>query len=428
MKSLKELREMLAALLEKMAALHESAEKENRSFTEAENTEWKGLAEQRESLKVRIKRAEELDADKKAAAKIAYKKDSEETKIKKRYSFLKAIRSQLPNEKLTGLELEMHQEAEKEVREAGETLKGVGVPKMFFKPMHKRDLEVATATAGGNTVATELGPMIDALRPRMRVMELGAQVLSNLTGNFSYTKLTGLSTATWATEKASATETTPTTGTVAMTPKRLAAYTEYTMQLLRQSSVDVEMLVRTELEQAVQKAVDLAAINGSGSGAEPTGILQATDIGTVAIATDGGAPTRTHLVNLIGEIANDNADIDTLAYLTTPGVKTKLMNTLLDSGSGRFVWEMPNELLGYRAAISTQVPSDLTKGAGTNLHAIILGVWNQLIIASWAGLDIIVNPYTLAKTGKIEVVTNSFWDIGIRHDESFSVVVDADVS
>jgi len=81
--------------------------------------------------------------------------------------------------------------------------------------------------------------------------------------------------------------------------------------------------------------------------------------------------------------------------------------------------------MGYKAGVSTQVPSDLTKGTGTALSAIIFGNWNDLMIGQWGGLDIVVDPYTLATTNMLRVVANSWWDVALRHPESFAAMVDA---
>ena len=49
--------------------------------------------------------------------------------------------------------------------------------------------------------------------------------------------------------------------------------------------------------QQVASAIDTVGINGGGSN-EPTGILQTSGIGSVAIGTNGGAPTGPLLTTL----------------------------------------------------------------------------------------------------------------------------------
>ena len=81
---------------------------------------------------------------------------------------------------------------------------------------------------------------------------------------------------------------------------------------------------------------------------------------------------------------------------------------------------------GYAAMASNQIPSNLTKGTGSSLSAIIFGNFSDLIVGSWGpGIELLVNPYSKDKEGVIRIVGFSFVDVGIRHPESFCRVVDA---
>ena len=92
-----------------------------------------------------------------------------------------------------------------------------------------------------------------------------------------------------------------------------------------------------------------------------------------------------------------------------------------------FIWDGRNSNInGYRAEVSTQVPSTLTKGSTSGTcHAIIMGNFADLVIANWGMVDILVNPYTKAKEGLVELVVNSYWDIGVKHASSFAAIKDA---
>ncbi|BCV06846.1 MAG: hypothetical protein CM15mV144_400 [Caudoviricetes sp.] len=54
-------------------------------------------------------------------------------------------------------------------------------------------------------------------------------------------------------------------GSVTMSPKTLGAFTDVTRQLMIQSSLDVENLIRDDLAQSMAIAIDNAALEGSGS-------------------------------------------------------------------------------------------------------------------------------------------------------------------
>lgn len=347
----------------------------------------------------------------------------EKEKIAKRYSMTEAIRQQMRG-KFSGVIAEMHEEATTETRQFGKSIEGVGVPS-FLVDVQKRDLTVGTATQIGNTVATQVGALIPYLQPRLKVMELGATMLTGLTSNVTIPRNNAIGAAAWEGETDENAETNLTTDTISLTPNRLGAFMEYSKQLLLQSSVSVDNLVRADLQRSIAIALDLAAINGSGAGNQPTGILNTAGIGNVAMGTNGAVPTRAKLVDLITELAVDNADMGNLAFLTTPGIRGKLQQTLLDAGSGRFVWEQSNSLLGYRAEVSTQVPSDLTKGSSTDCHAVIYGNWSELLVAQWGGLDLLADPYTQGTKAMVRVIVNSWWDTALRHAQSFAAIKDA---
>lgn len=352
--------------------------------------------------------------------------ETPESKASKQYSLLRAISLTSRGKQLDGIEAEMHQEAQKEIRDAGLTMEGnLQVPSMVFK----RDLTAGTTTAGGHTIATDLGDLIPILDPKLQTETLGATVLRGLTGDLKFPRGNADATATWEGENDANAETSPTFDQITLSPNRVGAFTDLSKQLLVQSSIDVENYVRNRLNFAVRKAVDSAAINGSGSGNVPEGILNVTGIGDVAGGTNGAVPTWANIVGLETEVAVDDADMGRLAYLLTPGVRGLLKSTVLDAGSGQFIWgQGSTELNGYTAAVSTQVPSALTKGTSNDCHAIVFGNWAELLIGQWAGIDLVVDPYTSSKNALVTLVVNSWWDIAVKHPESFAAMLDAKLS
>ena len=151
-------------------------------------------------------------------------------------------------------------------------------------------------------------------------------------------------------------------------------------------------------------------------------------IGSVVGGTNGAVPTWAHITQLEREVAIDNADVGSLAYLTNPKVRYKLKNTLFTATYGdRFLWgESPTQPLnGYRAEVTNQVSSALTKGSASGTcSAIFFGNWADLIIGFWSGLDILVDPYSLSTTGSHRIVAFQDVDVAVRHAESFAAMLD----
>jgi HK97 family phage major capsid protein len=298
----------------------------------------------------------------------------------------------------------------------------------FFLPTDvQRDLTVGTNTAGGHTVSTDLmsGSFIDMLRNKMTVMDLGTTMMTDLNGNVAIPRQTGGATAYWVAESGAVTESAAAFDQVTMSPNTVGAFSDLSRKLLLQSSIDIEAFVRNDLATTLAIEIDRAAIHGSGSSNQPTGILATSGIGDVAGGTNGAAPDWADIVNLEKAVAVDNADLGALNYLTNAKVRGKLLQTEKASNTAQYVWADNNTLRGYNAAVSNQVSSTLTKGNQSLSSAIIFGNFNDLLIGMWGGLDIAVDTSTGSASGTVRIVALQDVDIAVRHAESFAAMKDA---
>ncbi len=293
--------------------------------------------------------------------------------------------------------------------------------------VQKRDLNVTTATAGGNLVATNLmaGNFIDLLRNAMVIDGLGAQFLTGLVGKIAIPKQSGGATAYWVAESGAPTESQQTIAQVTMQAKTVGAFTDISRQLLKQSSVDVEGFVQRDLAAVLGLAIQQAAISGTGQNNQPSGLLTLITP-SVAGGTDGAAPTWANIIELETDVSVANADVGSMGYLTNAKVRGKLKGTTKANNQNGFVFEQGDmPLNGYRAGITNAVPSNLTKGSGTDLSAILFGNFADLLIGMWGGLDLTVDPYSGSTSGTVRVVALQDVDVAIRHAESFATMVDA---
>jgi HK97 family phage major capsid protein len=430
MKRSDELRDLKAQKVTTMRSVADGAK--GRQLTAEERTNYDSLKKEIEALNQEIEDAAFLENEERHSAETQRTQtrtstsggeEGEMKRISTQYSLLRAINRASTGKPLDGLEGEMHQQAENEARAIGLMTSGnVQIPGMI-----RRDMTAGTTTAGGHTVPTDLGALIPILEPKLMVEAMGATMLTGLTGNLDLPRNDADAVATWEGENDSNAETSPTFDKINLSPKRLGAFTDISKQLMVQSSISVENFIRQRLNFAVKKAVDGAAINGSGSAPIPRGILNVVGIGDVAGGTNGATPDWADIVDLESQLTIDNADLGRLGYLTTPGVRGYLKKTLLDAGSGQFIWPVNStEINGYNIMTSTQVPSTLTKGSASGIcHAIIFGNWADLIVAQWGGYDLVVDPYTGSKNALVTLVVNSWWDTAVRHPESFAAMKDA---
>ena len=251
--------------------------------------------------------------------------------------------------------------------------------------------------------------------------------MTGLKGDVSIPKLSGVASAGFVAENNAVSEQNQTFGELSMVPRTLGVMTDISRKLMLQSDPSAEAIVRNDLLNAVAAKIEDVAIEGDGSN-EPTGITKTSGIGSVAIGTNGGAPTWASVVNLVKEVEQDNAAIsDSMGYLTNSKVKAKLAGTAkVGSSDSVMILNDPwNSLYGYPLGVTNHVPSDLTKGSTSGTcSAMIFGDFSQVIIGFWSAPDVLIDPYTNSSKGATRVVVFQDLDVGIRHAQSFAACLD----
>jgi HK97 family phage major capsid protein len=195
-----------------------------------------------------------------------------------------------------------------------------------------------------------------------------------------------------------------------MSPKTVAAYSEVTRKLLNQSSMDVEAMIRYDLAVQLALTIDKAGFYGIGSDHQPLGLANQTGINAQAFATPG-APTYAELVNMETQIALQNADVDSMVYIGNAGLRGKLKTTLKfpTSASDATIWEPGNTVNGYKTDITNQIASG----------DVFFGNFADLLIGMWGGLEMMVDPYSGSKKGRVRIVCFQDVDVAVRRTASF---------
>ena len=335
------------------------------------------------------------------------------------FNILRYLQNEMNNKDHEGPELAMRQFADSEARAAGAEITGIPLP------MGAVQRAITAGGDGAKWIETLNGGFVEALRDKLSLAGLGAHVLGNLTGEFQLPVVVG-GAASFLAETATSGDSGAGTDNVTMKPKRVSGTTEVSVQFMKQTSPDASRMFSNDLMQAIASAVNKAGVRGGG-GLEPTGIINTTGVGVVAIGTNAGVPTLKTMVDLEEKVASADAEEGALCYLTSPKGRAKLKTSSTDAGSGIMVWGKDNTVNGYKAASSNHVPSDLTKGTHTDadLSAIIYGNFNDVVIGQWGVLDLIMDPFSKKKEGKVEITANAYFDVAVRRPASFAVCKDA---
>lgn len=288
-----------------------------------------------------------------------------------------------------------------------------------------RALEQGVFAGAGALVTEEFlaGSFIELLRNKTLLTQLGVGTMSGLVGNVAIPRQSGAATAYWLAEGQALTATAQTFAQVGATPKRLAAQTAYSKQLLAQASLDAEALVRDDHVRIIAIAKDLAGIAGTG-GAQPLGILNgptvAADGNKVGTVTFGTTATRANLLTFMSTIQSANADLGTMQWLTNPTVRAKWQSTVQVANYPVYLTNDEGMTIGYPTNITNQIGT-----TGGNANRAIFGAWGQAMFCDWAGMDVVVDPYTRAANNEVVVTVNMFTDFVVRHWPSFCISTDS---
>jgi HK97 family phage major capsid protein len=417
MSRLFQLKENRASRIDALKAIASRAETERRDLSETEQREFDAGRVELDRLDREVRNAEFLaEADRRADAEpITGGRDSLQD-LESRYRVGKALAEFADSGRLTGAEGEF--QAEHRTGRAG----AITMPTSLF--LGSRETRAITTDApaggpGGMLVGTTMGAMSDRLRPALAVESMGATVISGLTSGLELPKLKSSGTAGWIAEHTNANRTDPTFAKTQMGPKTVAAEYEMSRKMMIQAAA-LESILRADIGWLLAQAVDGASIKGGGAN-EPTGILSTVGVTTVALGTNGGPLALDAIADLIGAI--DDANATATGFLTNSKVKRAAMK-LKDAQQRPY--GVPAVFANSPVTFSNQVPSNLTKGTGTNLSAILYGNWSDLVIGYWSSVDILLNPYHGDVASKGGALLHAFLDadIALRNGESFAAIKD----
>jgi hypothetical protein len=463
--NLKALQEQRQACLDEARKLVETAETENRDLTSEQEKRYTELLDKAKALEKRSARAGEMEraaappaAEDRGqpapgAAAAAAPGAQPEGRFSapavhpgehREYRLLRAINQMATAGRLSGFEAEVSSELEKR---HGRKPQGFYMPHNFMDPLgegrsltslERRDNILVgdgaglTTTTGSGLKPTlwDVSQFIEILRNRIICQKLGARVLNDLTGDLAIPQQTGAATAYWFdNESGLPSASNQVVPMLTLKPHTVGAYTDISRKFLQQSCMDAEAFVRMDLGKVMALAIDYAAINGTGLNGQPQGILQNPNVAQIALGASGGPLTWAAVVGLETAIAAANADVGLLAYCTNAMVAGAAKETpKIGSTFPIFIMDGDHRMNGYPTGISNQVPSNISKGSATNLSSLIFGNWDDLVLAFWSGLDILIDPYTGGISGTIRVVMLQDCEIAIRHNASFAVIPDIQAS
>ncbi len=398
MKNSKSLLEERAINVEKMESLIDLCKVEERELTSDEQNEFDTLNEKVESLTAMAERSAKFEAIQ--ASKVKKSNPvSEEARATKNWSLFKAVNEIRNGGKLTGLEAEMHQEAEKEARKG---IDGIGIPTMLSE---KRAIDQTNSAIA----PTAVGTFVESLQEAALYSKVGINDLGTVAAD-TVLPIAGGSTVGWNTEVGTAVNGGANFDKLTLSPKRVTGYANLSNQILAQNGPQAEAAVMNDMARNMAVQIDAAMFgstdvtNAPGSIAGTSGVLTFTESASFDVASD--------MLEAIQTIANNHGLDGNLAFVNSFELYSAIKNAA--QVASVYPLYVDDKLAGYPGYFSS-APASVAGTSGDG----IFGDFSRVYMAQFGPMAIQVDPYTRAIEGEVRLILNNYIDFGVASGASF---------
>ena len=396
-----QLKDEKAQLKKRAQSIIDKVKLELRDLTEDEEKEIEDIKEKikekDEELKALQERLDGLTVEEEETQEVENKRKFSNKDMKKqKFSLLRSIRSIVNNQPLDAVDLAVIKAGQEEARKAGINVQG-----QIQIPTNEERAIVTVADEGEDVVETEIWDIMTPLRAKNVLVNAGARFLSGLVGNVQV-PIMDKTNVTWEGEIDPAKDGAPTFSHKTLSPKRLTAYVAISKLLLAQTGESVESAIRNDLIAAINAKLEETILGDeAGSATKPAGIFNEV------------APTS---VTDFAGICDKEADVEDAnvlgdcKYILSNKAKAALRVMPKSSKSTQLVYES-KEVDGTPAFNTSNVSGK--KYVYGDFSNLAIGVWNS-------GVDLTVDPFTLAGENQIKLVVNFYVDAKILRPEAFT--------
>ena len=335
---------------------------------------------------------DEKDPDEKRNTKTLNK--SRFNKMEKRFSLLRAINEIANGQKLDAASQAVVNAGAEEMRKSGQSFSGqIQLPIGEFRenPVH-----YTVEADGSHVVVTDYLNILEPLKAKNVLVNAGANYLTGLVGNLQIPSMSAENVF-WEGEITDAKNGAGTFDHINMAPRRLSAYIDISKQFLVQDSLGAENLIRKQLVEAINDKLEATILSdAAANGNVPAGIFNGivpTDITDYASVCDFEAKLDQN--NFVGDFK----------YVINPKAKAYLRSAIKGTNATGMIME--NDAIdGTATETTTHMKED----------TVAYGAWDNLYIAQFGGVDLLIDNYTQATKGCVRLVINAFFDYKVVRD------------
>lgn len=388
---------------ERMAAIQKTE-----TLSDEGRTELRSLADSYESAEVELRAALLVEGAERAQIAEPDKAGTDFSRECRSFDLSAVLASLTDSKPLTGREAEVS--AELETRH-GAGQKGTRFP---WEALEQR-ADVATDTQpglGGNLASRPTMNALERFFESSAAERFGVRAMQ-VSGAPVFPEITAGGALSWVAEGAGADASAIATTTKTPAIKTATGRYLITRQAIRQNSA-LEAMLRRDLSEVLRQGIDLAVFQGTGADDQPAGLNTLLTGGRTAALT---AKASFSALLLRAVEIMETAKLSDPSQVRIAGAPI-LMQTLMDSLlAGTAVSEFDRlKSAGFAPMFSSQVSARAARDAtGKGASTVYFGAGDgNAFVPTWGSPELIVDPYSESKTGKVALTMFAFLDVLIQ--------------
>ncbi len=255
-------------------------------------------------------------------------------------------------------------------------------------------------------------------------MRAGALTIPMETATLKVARLAADVTSAWKAENAAMTYSDANFNVVTFTANTLIAGSKLSIEMV-EDAINLDDILGQSITKSLALALDYAALYGSGSSSQPTGIKNQSGVTLTNLATNGLTFTNfskysSGITTLLDN--NFNGPFGIIHAARTAGELDNLVDTLGQP------MRQPDSVAAAKKFVSNQIPTNLTVGTGTTCSDAFIGQWDQCLIGARQSMVMEISRVA-ADSGSSAFTNAQVWiraylraDVQLAHPLAFNVL------
>lgn len=238
---------------------------------------------------------------------------------------------------------------------------------------------------------------------------LGTKVITGIKGQITLTSASAV-VATFPDENTAPSSANFTPSTLTLSPRRVAVPQTYTKQFVQNVNDQIIADIITDLQDAIWRKL-----------AEDLMTNVTIDAVDSSVRIAGSTLSTADIYSM--EAAIEAAPMNP-GFVTSPKVAAYLKGTATIANVSGPVWSGNP----YNGSVDGIAAYGTPYAGGVTGKRLIYGDWNEAAVAQFGDVTVTINPYSLAKEGKIEIVVDTMADSGVVNKTAFRWINDVSIA